>query len=103
LFPYGTSQPEVFALSVFGRWPGWMSRSLTSAELAAVYDLPVRLQKSRWSEESLPFLDSVPSKVLMAFREDILRMTGEETPRMSVPPLSTISLLFQNGSRRKQK
>jgi hypothetical protein len=47
-------------------------------ELAAAYDLPVRLQKARWMEEDLPFLDAIPSKVLMAFRDDILMMTEEE-------------------------
>jgi hypothetical protein len=90
LLPYGKATVNTYALSAFGRGPGWLIHPLTMGELAAAYDLPVRLQKAHWMEEDLLFLDAIPStKVLMAFQDDILMMTEEE--RVGLEPISVPS------------
>jgi hypothetical protein len=45
LLPYGKADTKVYALLAFGQGPGWISCTLSPAEIAAAYDLPVRLQK----------------------------------------------------------
>jgi hypothetical protein len=67
LLPYGKATVNTYVLSASRRGPGWLIRPLATGELAAAYNLPVRLQKSRWLERDLPFLDAILSKVLMAF------------------------------------
>jgi hypothetical protein len=86
LLPYGKADSTVFTLSVFGRGPDWITHALSTEEVAAAYNLPVHLQKHRWLDIALPFLNLIPNKVLMAFWNDILRTTGEvETRRLSEP------------------
>jgi hypothetical protein len=103
LLPYGKADCLVYALSVFERGNGWITRSLSSEEIAAAYDLPVRLQKHHWSGTALPFLESVPSKVLMSFRDAIQNSTEEIEDRVSSQPLSQPTICDPSKASKETK
>lgn len=89
LLPIGT-RGQVIAPSVYS-CTGWVRRAITAKEMAAAFDLPVRLQVS---ETSAKFVDlyrkSVPSKVLNSILEPLRETVFKYERRLLLhlrPPL----------------